>query len=282
MRSFLIILFLSLLSVNSYGQTCTSDSRTNVSANSILTSTKYNSDLNTLYNRLNGNLDGGCISSGSIEGVSIGDAEITIGKLADGTLKGAYASKSSNYTLTSSDDVVTFDATSGDLTATLPTAVGIADKIYIIKKTDTSTNTVTVDGNGSETVDGNSNFVLRYENDSVAVISDNTNWQILDFFRGEIWYSCDINNNGTASLESNRQCDHWVSSVNRSAAGTVQVTMIDDIFGTIPNCSVTGENSNDFTGVVNESSTTFITTFTAIGNVLTDYGYRLICTGARP
>ena len=47
--------------------TCTSDSFTSASANSVLTSTKYNNDHSTIYNRLNGNLDGGCVSDGTIE-----------------------------------------------------------------------------------------------------------------------------------------------------------------------------------------------------------------------
>lgn len=62
-----MILFLFLaLSSSVYAGTCTSISRTNSSALSVLTSTKYNNDLNTSYSALNA-FDGGCVTSGTLE-----------------------------------------------------------------------------------------------------------------------------------------------------------------------------------------------------------------------
>ena len=70
MKSFKITILL-LFNISFFGQvkagTCTADSFTARSANTILTSTVYNSNHQTIYDRLNGNLDGGCISDGTLE-----------------------------------------------------------------------------------------------------------------------------------------------------------------------------------------------------------------------
>ena len=51
--------------------------------------------------------------------------------------------------------VITGNATSGAITVTLPSAVGIAGKRYVIRKSDASANTVTIDPAGAETRKGN-------------------------------------------------------------------------------------------------------------------------------
>lgn len=57
-----------------YAGTCTSISRTNSAANSVLTSTKYNTDLNTVYTHTNA-LDGGCVTDGTLEKVALDSSE---------------------------------------------------------------------------------------------------------------------------------------------------------------------------------------------------------------
>lgn len=56
-------------------------SRTNVGANAILTSTKYNLDANTVYNKVN-NLPGDCVNDDSLNGSKLVDASVTNVKLA--------------------------------------------------------------------------------------------------------------------------------------------------------------------------------------------------------
>lgn len=74
----LILLTFSVLWINSsYAGTCTADTYTANSANTVLTSTKYNSDNSTIYNRLNGNLDGGCVSDGTIEATALNSVEFS-------------------------------------------------------------------------------------------------------------------------------------------------------------------------------------------------------------
>ena len=62
----LLVFILAFLTFGAYAGTCTSVSRTNASSNTVLTSSKYNTDLNTLYSAHNA-YDGGCITSGTIE-----------------------------------------------------------------------------------------------------------------------------------------------------------------------------------------------------------------------
>ena len=78
------------------------------------------------------------------------------------------------YTLGVGDQVV--DCTSGTFTVTLPTAVGITGKAFTLKNS--GAGSITLDGDGSETIDGVTTKVLA-ANDSVTVLSDNVNWILI-------------------------------------------------------------------------------------------------------
>lgn len=81
----------------------------------------------------------------------------------------------SNATLQSEYVYLINNSSSG--TYTLPTAVGISGKRVIVKKTSSNILiTVTIDGAGSETIDGNVNLVLSVLNSSAKLISTGTNW----------------------------------------------------------------------------------------------------------
>jgi len=91
----------------------------------------------------------------------------------------AFASKTANYTATSSDEVLTCDATSATITITLPTAVGITGKKYVIKRIDAHvTNEVIVDPNSTQTIDGATTLDIINQYDSVDIVSDGANWVI--------------------------------------------------------------------------------------------------------
>jgi hypothetical protein len=70
----LILLLLVAFSFNIYAGTCTSISRTNNSANAVLTSAKYNADLNTSYTNQNA-YDGGCVTDGTLEAAALNSTE---------------------------------------------------------------------------------------------------------------------------------------------------------------------------------------------------------------
>ena len=74
--------------------------------------------------------------------------------------------------------VLLVNAASASVTVNLPTAVSNSAS-YTIKKTDSSTNTVIIDGSGSETIDGGTTATLTIQYESITIVSDNTNWHII-------------------------------------------------------------------------------------------------------
>lgn len=110
--------------------------------------------------------------------LSGGNALITGALSATGYTKNIVA-KTASYTATVTDDVIL--CSGGTITITLPSASGIAGKIYTIKKTDTSgSNLVTIDGDAAETIDGDATYVLDQQNQFVTIISNGTNWNIIE------------------------------------------------------------------------------------------------------
>jgi hypothetical protein len=87
--------------------------------------------------------------------------------------------QTSNYTetTTSGTRIIKGDTTGGVFTVTLPTAVGNTATI-IIKKTAGSA-ALTVDGAGTETIDGGLTATINKVYESITLISDNANWQIV-------------------------------------------------------------------------------------------------------
>ena len=85
--------------------------------------------------------------------------------------------KTEDFTVGANDSVIVVDASSGTVTITLPTAVGIGGRMYTVKCID-DTNTVTVTGDGSETIDGETAQTLN-QWDSMRIVSDGENWLII-------------------------------------------------------------------------------------------------------
>lgn len=86
-----------------------------------------------------------------------------------------------NLTLTATSSAAHYcDATSGAIAVTLPAASTSLDKVFIIKKVDSSGNAVTVTRVGSDTFDGATSFVLSAQYDWVVIQSDGTaTWRVI-------------------------------------------------------------------------------------------------------
>ncbi|MGE0463900.1 MAG: hypothetical protein AB7Q16_21245 [Vicinamibacterales bacterium] len=96
---------------------------------------------------------------------------------------GTVLSKTGNYSVAASDGplvTVLCSASGGAFTVTLPPASGNAGQIVTVKKTDSSANAVTVDGNASETIDGVASVLLYGQHDVAMLLCDGTGWRILD------------------------------------------------------------------------------------------------------
>lgn len=96
-----------------------------------------------------------------------------------GSFGAAIATVTTNTTLTASHYTVLADATSGNITITLPAVSGTTRRIYVVKKIDSSANTVTIDGNASETIDGATTQVIGTQWQSYTIQSNGTAWYIV-------------------------------------------------------------------------------------------------------
>lgn len=98
-------------------------------------------------------------------------------KIRNSQLTYPITTKTSNYTATSFDEHILADATSGAVTITLPTAVGRTDPITV-KKIDNSTNAVTVDAAGSDTIDGQLTRRLDAQWDYCTLVPSGSGWYV--------------------------------------------------------------------------------------------------------
>jgi hypothetical protein len=87
-----------------------------------------------------------------------------------------YRNISATYTATTSDDYF-INITSGTFTLNLPTAATPYGQVYVIKNS--GTGTVTVDPNGTQTIDGATTFTMNVQNGSITIIGDGSNWKIV-------------------------------------------------------------------------------------------------------
>lgn len=92
-----------------------------------------------------------------------------------GTTTLPFTNQTSAYVVDNLDCVV--NCTANTFTVTLPTAVGIEGQYFIIKNS--GTGSITVDADGTETIDGLANKLLAIQNESITVVSDGANWIIV-------------------------------------------------------------------------------------------------------
>jgi hypothetical protein len=84
-----------------------------------------------------------------------------------------------NTTLTDQHHTLLVNTNSADRVVTLPAASGATMRLYTVKKIDAAANTVTIDGNGAETIDGAANTVLSSQYDGITLQSDGTTWWVI-------------------------------------------------------------------------------------------------------
>ena len=71
------------------------------------------------------------------------------------------------------------NAASGNITVSLPSASTCTNRIYTIKKIDSSSNDVIIDASGSQTIDGQLTRTLTERYEYVKIQSDGSNWHIV-------------------------------------------------------------------------------------------------------
>lgn len=81
-----------------------------------------------------------------------------------------------NTTLGVNHHIVLVDASGGNRTITLPNATSCAGRQYIVKKIDSSANTVTISAQAGQTIDEQSSVVLNTQYQFIKVVSNGQNW----------------------------------------------------------------------------------------------------------
>lgn len=157
--------------------TITSDLSGTVTNNGILSGCYVSG---TLTN--NASLDGVVDTSGNY--LTIAANIITAAQYVqiNGGNRRKIAAKTANYTITLSDWTVFGDTALSDFTFTLPTAASAFDGDYdagnIYNLKNTGTGTLTIDGNGSEEIDGETTVEL-IQDETITIQSDGSDWWIL-------------------------------------------------------------------------------------------------------
>lgn len=89
-----------------------------------------------------------------------------------------YNNTTSDFSMSSTSDVVFLDTSSSSLNVYLPTAIGQGGKELTIKLK-AGTNSGVLVASGSQTVDGQAQFPLYHTYEGVTLISDNSNWFLI-------------------------------------------------------------------------------------------------------
>lgn len=91
----------------------------------------------------------------------------------------AISTKTGNYTVQNTDNVLLADATGGAILFTLPTAASAVGQVFFFKKIDASLNAVTIQANGIELIDGLNTLVINSQYVAATLVSDGTSWWII-------------------------------------------------------------------------------------------------------
>lgn len=100
-------------------------------------------------------------------------------------LRGSFAANfktvsATSYTVLATDNTIVYTG-NNNTSFTLPSAIGIAGRVYWIKNAspNATTPTLTVGTSLSQTIDGNSNWTLDEPNETIRLVSDGANWYVL-------------------------------------------------------------------------------------------------------
>jgi hypothetical protein len=149
-------------------------------ANNGLTKTASNVQLGgTLMQATNIAQAGFNLTTTGVGNFGVGTTTPTSKFVVAGSFATAIVTKGSNYTADATDHIIIGDATSSVRTISLPTAVGITGRQYIIKKKDASVNAVVIAADGSETIDGAGSVSLSMQWQVRTIVSDGANWMII-------------------------------------------------------------------------------------------------------
>lgn len=296
MNKFLITIFaLTALFVgHAEAATCTAPSRTNVSANSVLTSTEYNTSLNNLYSALaSGSLDLGCAAASSLDDTATLDST-EFNALLNGVKEGCVITNTDtntisvercmmavngNFVKTTSATTVTWGCSgcqseSADQLSYVYAATGSEGSTLTLKILAGAPNADGYDASGNRVIgkfynNASSNIVAVQPvawGSSYDKYTTNTTNQRIESAR----LLC----NASSSIGS--QSGTWVSTIGNRSSDTCAVTLLAGLFSATPRCVVADNSTAPEAVSVNITSATAIDIYNASA---ADFVVQIICTG---
>lgn len=230
----------------------------------------------------------GFASVGSVTSTELGYVSGVVSAIQtqlNGKLAGTATAKSADYTILDGDAIFSVLMTTAgvDRVVTLPTAADNNSRIISIKKVDSGSGKVTVDGEGAEAIDGALTFILSSQNDEIIVQSDGLNWNIIaNHFANHSRIRVE-NGNGHGSTNTKiRRFSTAVLSVGSAISYSDSATL--GAFFTINEPGIyTVEYAEDHTGAdhtfgISRNSSQLTTNINAVGFTAAD---RLVHTQAK-
>jgi hypothetical protein len=96
--------------------------------------------------------------------------------------------KTANYTATGDETIIPCSCSVSSFTVTLPAASTMTGKQLKIIRTDSDlTRAVTIDANGSETIDGATTTTLNTQYECVTIACDGSNWHVINRKIPSVW-----------------------------------------------------------------------------------------------
>ena len=153
--------------------TNSSTSKTTTSANYVTLPTLTQTEITALT---------GVVEGSKVFNSTTSKEQLFVGGIWEDIVVGTIPSPTVNVFSVSADTTLVYgaiyktDATTLSITHTLPTAVGNAGKEVSVQKTDNTANTVSVQGTGIETINGDTTAIISFQNTFITFISDGSNF----------------------------------------------------------------------------------------------------------
>lgn len=91
----------------------------------------------------------------------------------------AISTKTSNYSVSTSDNVLLADCTSGSIQFDLPAAASAVGQVFFFKKIDSSGNAMVIQAFAAETIDGVTNQMTAVQYETFTLVTDGSAWYII-------------------------------------------------------------------------------------------------------
>jgi len=85
----------------------------------------------------------------------------------------------SPYTAISGSKIIEVDTSGGNVVVNLPAVAGVTGQRWIVAKMTADANTVTIDGNSSETINGETTQVIEYQYTVLTVLALSSEWALV-------------------------------------------------------------------------------------------------------